>query len=71
MKAKSDSILPFPVQNSFTRDIRNRATQANQSEFLSLWAGQGVNLIRSMPASQLINTLFQELEEALTNQKED
>ncbi len=58
-------ILPFPAQNAFTRDIRKKAAELGKAEFLSLWAGQGVNLIRSMNASQLVDTLYQETLDAL------
>ena len=60
MEPHADAILPFPAQNAFTRDIRDAATQQNRAEFLSLWAGQGINQIRSMPVKQLIDTLRSE-----------
>lgn len=65
MEMEQHSILPFPAQNAFTRDIRKKATELGKAEFLSLWAGQGVNLIRSMGASQLVDTLYQEALDAL------
>ncbi|WP_413580999.1 NAD(P)H-dependent flavin oxidoreductase [Bdellovibrio sp. HCB288] len=60
MKNKAGSILPFPAQNNFTRDIRNKATQLGKSEFLSLWAGEGVAKIRSLSAKDLVEILWQE-----------
>ncbi|MEK2690819.1 NAD(P)H-dependent flavin oxidoreductase [Bdellovibrio sp. GT3] len=60
MRNKVDSILPFPAQNNFTRDIRNKATQLGKSDYLSLWAGEGVARIRSLPAKVLVETLWQE-----------
>ena len=61
MQEKPDAILPFPAQNAFTRDIRAKAAQLGKSDFLSLWAGSGVEVLREMPAGQLVATLFEEL----------
>lgn len=57
-------ILPFPAQNAFTRDIRKRSAELGKSDFLSLWSGQGIDLIREMKASQLVAVLFEELKTA-------
>lgn len=37
--------LPFPTQNTATRDIRNAAAKQNNSEYMSLWAGQGLRML--------------------------
>lgn len=60
MAQHDSSILPFPAQNAFTRDIRKKAAELGRAEFLSLWAGQGVGLIRQMPAQELVHTLYEE-----------
>jgi len=39
--------LPFPTQNTVTRDIRNAASSQNNPDFMSLWAGQGTRLLTS------------------------
>lgn len=57
-------ILPFPAQNVFTRDIRKRSAELGKSDFLSLWSGQGIELIREMKAHELVAVLFQELRTA-------
>lgn len=59
------SVLPFPAQNAFTRDIRKKAAELGRAEFLSLWAGQGVGLIRQMHAQDLLHTLYEETVRAL------
>jgi nitronate monooxygenase len=56
--------LPFPAQNALTRDIRNRAGQTNQSEYLSLWAGRGVNEIQELGAAELVKTLLADFRDA-------
>ena len=65
MEQHDSSILPFPAQNAFTRDIRKKAAELGHAEYLSLWAGQGINLIRKMKAGALIETLYEETLRAL------
>jgi nitronate monooxygenase len=65
MASKENAILPFPAQNSFTQDIRKKAAELGMLDFISLWAGQGIGLIRPMKAEMLVETLFKETSEAL------
>ncbi|HEX2911164.1 MAG TPA: nitronate monooxygenase [Chloroflexia bacterium] len=58
-------LLPFPIQNSYTRDIRTAANKQNRTEFMSLWAGQGVRLTRALPAAELVAELAKEVNAAL------
>lgn len=58
-------ILPFPLQNALTRPLRAEAARRGRSEFLSLWAGQGVRMARPLPASQLVARLGEETVAAL------
>jgi nitronate monooxygenase len=60
MAAAENTILPFPAQNTLTQDIRKKAAEAGSSDYLSLWAGQGVGLIRPMKARTLVETLYRE-----------
>ncbi|WP_413289758.1 NAD(P)H-dependent flavin oxidoreductase [Bdellovibrio sp. HCB337] len=64
MENQNEAILPWPVQNAFTRDIRQKAAQMGKAEFLSLWAGTSVAFIREMPAPQLVETLYSEFNQA-------
>jgi len=41
--------------------MRTAAAKQGESGYLSLWAGQGVTRIRSMPAGELVSALMQEL----------
>jgi nitronate monooxygenase len=59
----SGSILPYPYQNSLTRDMRTAAAKQGRPEYLSLWAGQGAPLARRMPAATLVDTLVREMAE--------
>jgi nitronate monooxygenase len=65
MASQPAAVLPFPAQNAFTQDIRKRAAERGLPDYLSLWAGQGVALIRPMKAQALVDTLFKETAEAL------
>lgn len=55
-----DAILPFPLQNTLTRPLRNAAAKQGRAEFLSLWAGQGVRLARRQKATELVARLASE-----------
>jgi nitronate monooxygenase len=61
----SEAILPYPLQNMLTRPIRNEAAKQGRSEYLSLWAGQGVRLARRQSAAELITRLANETEAAI------
>jgi len=59
------SILPYPIQNSLTRPMRNAATRQERPEFLSLWAGQGIRMARSLSAAELVTRLADETDAVL------
>jgi nitronate monooxygenase len=65
LSSHEKDILPFPAQNFLTGDIRKKAAEKGRSEFLSLWAGQGVNQIRELRARELIEALQNETRAAL------
>ena len=46
--------LSYPWQNAFTQQMRRAASAAKDAGLLSLWAGQGVGLIRQGSAAELI-----------------
>lgn len=57
----SDAVLPFPIQNKFTRDLRTASAQKNSSDFLSLWAGTGQGPLWEGACAELINRIFAEV----------
>ena len=58
--AKYQDILPdYPLQQSLTSPIRKKAAEVNRPEFMSLWAGQGTPLSRSIPAAQLVHKVIE------------
>ncbi|GGD47626.1 NAD(P)H-dependent flavin oxidoreductase [Paenibacillus nasutitermitis] len=46
--------LPFPTQNTATRDIRNGAADQNNPEYMSLWTGQGTRMLTSGQSAKTI-----------------
>lgn len=56
--------LPYPWQNAFTQPMRRAATAAKQAGLLSLWAGQGLGMLRETTAEQLMNELQEEMKQA-------
>lgn len=55
-------VLPFPLQNALTRPLRSAAAKQGRTEFLSLWAGQGLGLARRRPAAEFVAELARETE---------
>jgi nitronate monooxygenase len=51
---------PYPIMNALTREIRRVASERGEAEMLSLWAGQGVGMVRELPAAQLVDLLVRE-----------
>ena len=46
-----------------TKPIRTKATQMNNPEYTSLWAGTGFTLAKELPAHLIVEELVQELNE--------
>jgi nitronate monooxygenase len=61
----SATLPPYPVMNALTRPLRRAAAAAGRSEFLSLWAGRGVPMARSIHAGELVAALERETDAAL------
>lgn len=57
--------LPYPWQNAFTQPMRRAAAAANQPGLLSLWAGQGIPMLRERTAEELMAELRNEIREAV------
>jgi nitronate monooxygenase len=58
-------IAPYPVQNEMTKGIRAAARKQERPEFMSLWAGQAVRLVRPTRAAELVKSVVEEAEVAL------
>jgi nitronate monooxygenase len=64
MRPLEDKVPAYPIQNALTGSIRAHAGKSSDTGNMSLWAGQGVAAIRSMPAAQLVQALVAELQQA-------
>lgn len=71
MQKYKEALPDYPVQQSLTLPIRKKAAEANRTEFLSLWAGQGTRLNQTKPAAQLTQEIaeqaWQLLQEIVSN----
>lgn len=61
LAAVEHEVPAYPVQNALTGDIRQAAVRQGRSEYLSLWAGQGAGMARTLPAGELVSVLMEEL----------
>lgn len=61
MRTCQSAILDYPVQNSLTQPLRLAAKKAGNTDYQSLWAGQGVAFSRAMTAAQLMARLVDEM----------
>ncbi len=66
IEALDEPILPYPAQYSISRDLRKAAAERGNAEFIAMWAGQGVGLMRQIPAADLVNELVTETQKLLT-----
>lgn len=57
MEKYREIILPFPIQNKLTKQLRIEASQQGDARFMSLWAGQSAHLCQSIPVKKLIQEL--------------
>mgnify|MGYP001116860134 CR=1 FL=1 len=60
MENHRDKMLPFPAQLSIGRVLRQISAQQSNPDFVSMWAGQGVELAKEHPAGELIEKIIQE-----------
>lgn len=58
--------LPFPLQNELTRDMRKTAAARDNSDYMALWAGQGVRLAAAgMSAAEIVRKITEEYRQVL------
>ncbi|WP_442956030.1 NAD(P)H-dependent flavin oxidoreductase [Paenibacillus sp. MMO-177] len=58
-EASGTTPLPFPTQNTATRDIRNAASKQQKADYLSLWAGQGTRMLTvGQSAGQIVEEII-------------
>ncbi len=57
VEALNEDLLPYPAQYSVSRDLRKSAAERDDAGFMSMWAGQGVSLIRNQPVAEFMRDL--------------
>ena len=61
---ENKATLPFPIQNTLTSMLRKVATQSDEGEYQSLWAGSGYAKIRELPVRKLIQEIEMEIDQS-------
>jgi len=64
MHGAQDDVPAYPVQNRLTQPLRAAATQADDPELISLWAGQAVRLAQPGRAADMVRRWWAEAAEA-------
>ncbi|HEY9577151.1 MAG TPA: nitronate monooxygenase, partial [Pseudobacillus sp.] len=60
LQGHEDNFLPYPLQNTLTKDIRKQAGQQNNKKYMSLWSGQGTRMSERQTVNELIGRLIEE-----------
>jgi len=66
MHSYSGEIPPYPIQHVMTKDIRQASALANNPEYMSLWAGQGLRLANDKSAATIINETIDQAKKLVT-----
>lgn len=59
-------IPAYPIQHAMTKDIRQASAKANNPEYMSLWAGQGLRLAKDRSAAAIINETIDQAQKLVT-----
>ena len=62
---KDKHILPFPIQNTLTSELRAFANAKKNGEYLSLWAGKEFARARALSVSDLLHELSLEMKHGI------
>jgi len=65
MEALGEEPMPYPLHYALSGAIRRKATELGDSNFLAMWSGQGVGMLREMPAAELLLLLIDESQKLL------
>jgi len=66
MEAHRASFLPYPIQNTLTRGIRQAAAKQDQEQYMSLWAGQAASLSKQRSVADFMADLVAQTESILS-----
>lgn len=60
MEPYEDTLPPFPVQNTLTKEIRKAASLQKNKDFMSLWSGQSPRLAKNQSVNELMKKVISE-----------
>ena len=60
VEALDTEILPYPLQYSLSSPLRRAATEKENPDFLAMWSGQGVGMLKEMTSAELMRNLIEE-----------
>lgn len=61
LDARPEAVLPYPLQNWLTGQIKRAAIAQGRADLMSLWAGQGAPLLRHKRVADLMASLSNEV----------
>jgi nitronate monooxygenase len=67
MQDYENELLDYPVQHYLTQGIRKLAAEQCNSDYMSMWAGQGTRLNRTLTVNHLMQSLIKETQDVIKN----
>ena len=55
-----EPLLPFPLQYAMSGTLRKQAAATGNPDFMAMWSGQGIGLLQSSGAAELMQNLIKE-----------
>lgn len=65
MEALEEGPMPYPLQYALSGAIRRKAVEQGNPDFLAMWSGQGVGMLKELSAADLLSTLVTETQALL------
>lgn len=57
LEALDETMLPYPLQYSLSASLRASAQEQNNPDFLAMWSGQGIGLLKTTTTAELMAEL--------------
>ncbi|MBO6703006.1 MAG: nitronate monooxygenase [Pseudomonadales bacterium] len=55
MESLDEPLLPYSLQYSMSVPLRKKALEIGNADFPTMWSGQGIQLLREIPAGELVS----------------
>ena len=65
MEALKEGTMPYPLQYALSSAIRRKAVEQGNPDFLAMWSGQGVGMLKELSAADLLKALVTETQALL------